>query len=116
MRHILKVKEWTRQPGYERGILLPFGSEGYPGVQVQLTQIAGGEKVASHYHLKQTELIFFLEGSCDFIFENSTVTMRLGELLVIEPGEIHNAINNSEITAQFLTLKIRGSPKDTMWK
>jgi quercetin dioxygenase-like cupin family protein len=116
MKHIPKTPKWTLQDGYKRGILLPFGSKGYAGIQVQLTQIAGGEKVDNHFHLKQTEFIYFLKGSCDFIFKNTTVTMRPGDLLVIEPGEIHSATNSSKITSEFLTLKLNGSPNDTVWK
>ena len=116
MRYIQSVQKWTNQVGYQRGILLPFGDKEYHGVQVQLTQIASGDKVSKHYHLKQTEIIYFLEGSCDYFFENATITIHPGELLIINPREVHSTINNSGITARFLTLKISGVLKDTVWE
>ncbi len=108
-------KKWTQEPGYRRNILLPFGMESYADIQIQLTEISAGEKVRNHYHLKQTEFIYFLKGTCAFSFEDNSITIRHGDLLIIEPREKHSAINKGEVTARFLTFKIRGLPDDTVW-
>jgi len=116
MNHILSAKNWTQEPGYKRGILLPSGNKKHPNVQIQLTEIIAGDKVAPHRHPKQTEFIYFLEGSCDFIIGNRRVTMQPEHLLIIEPGERHSTMNNSGITARFLTFKLNVSPKDIVWE
>lgn len=116
MKYISRMKKWTLQDGYKRDVLLSFGNEKYPNIQIQLTQIAAHEKVGSHFHAKQTEFIFFLKGLCDYIFEKATVTMHPGDLLIIDPGESHSTINNYDKTSEFLTLKVNGSTDDTIWE
>jgi len=116
MKHIKrKIERWTQEGGYKRGIILPFLTKPYPDVQVQLTVIEAGNEVLKHYHVEQTEFIYFLEGACDFIFENKKIKIESGDLLIIEPNEEHSANNVYNSDACFLTFKIHGNPDDTIW-
>ena len=116
MKHLKgKNKRWTQETGYKRRIILPFGSEAYSNIQMQLTEIAAGNKVVRHHHAKQTEFIFFLEGSCDFTFKDITITLESGDLLIIDPNEKHSASNIYDSAARFLTFKINGDANDTIW-
>jgi quercetin dioxygenase-like cupin family protein len=112
----IQQNNWTKEAGYERSILLPFGQKPLPDVQVQLTKIQPEEKVDYHYHIKQSEIIYCLEGEVDFLFKEKTVSIKHGDLIIIEPGEEHGAINIHDKTVCFITIKLNGTPNDTIWK
>ncbi len=110
-----KQTQWSEQPGYNRGVMMPYGIEGYDDVQVQVTDIHAGSTVGNHYHPKQTEFIYMLEGALTLKLEKGTITAEAGDLVVIEPGDVHAAANDGEITAKLLTVKVNGSPDDSVW-
>lgn len=115
MKYIVSPKNWTQEPGYRRGILLPLRNNISPRVQVQLTEILPGDTVRSHLHRKQTEFIYFLEGACDFVVNNESFVVGPAQLLIIEPGDRHSTTNNSGVTARLLTFKLDAAPGDTVW-
>ena len=74
MRHIKESEiSWTSEKGYRRGVLLPFGNGMFFDVQSQITEISPGEKVLEHRHLKQTEFIYIIEGSCTFLINGKKI-------------------------------------------
>lgn len=116
MKHIRISGAWTQERGYAREILLPFEESRDGETQVQLTRIAPGERVPVHYHVRQTEYIFFLEGVCRYQFGRETVEVKAGDLLVIEPTERHMTENTSSMSALFLTVKVDDTAGDTIWE
>ncbi|MFD4659679.1 cupin domain-containing protein [Kitasatospora sp. NPDC058444] len=116
MKHVRISDAWTEERGYAREILLPFEASRDGATQVQLTRVAPGEMVPVHYHRRQTEYIFFLEGECRYRFGSGVVDVKAGDLLVIEPMERHSTENSSAVLALFLTVKVDDSAGDTVWE
>src|SRR4051794_30392878 len=96
MRHISKsAGKWTHERGYLRNIICAFNDSPDGRTQVQLTEIVAGERVPTHYHQRQTEYLFFLEGSCRLMFRETEIRIQAGDLVIIEPLERHAAYNDS---------------------
>jgi quercetin dioxygenase-like cupin family protein len=107
--------DWTKEIGYTRGILLYYNFGPQDHIQVQLTTIESGDSVPTHHHVTQTEYIFLLEGVLTFFFDKRTLVLKPESLLVIEPGENHSTKNTGKTRAKFITFKIHGNAKDTVW-
>ena len=107
--------DWQKEPGYNRGVLFPYGNEIDSGIQVQLNTFEPGKGASNHKHIKQTEFIYCLEGELRLIFENREIILKPGDLIIIEPGDEHAAENNGNVTVKLLTFKMNGSADDTDW-
>ncbi len=118
MKHIddLLIRPWQAERGYFRKIICPYASSPDHTTQVQLTEIRPGDRVSTHYHKKQTEYIYFLDGECEMTVEQGAVHVQAGDLLVIETLERHSAENSSSASVRFLTVKVNGSDDDTIWE
>lgn len=107
--------KWQKEPGYSRGVLLPYGNEIDSGMQIQLNTFDPGKGAFNHKHLQQTEFIYCLEGNLKLIFKDREIIFKPGDLLIIEPGDEHAARNPGNETVKILTVKINGSSDDTEW-
>jgi quercetin dioxygenase-like cupin family protein len=106
---------WTDEKQYARGVMFPYHERPHDHVQVQLTRIVPGNYVPKHYHKQQTEFIYCLEGRSIFYFEKETITVKKGDLVIIEPGDIHAAKNDGDETAVLVTFKLNGTQDDSVW-
>lgn len=66
-----------------------------PRTNFALVQFQPGEDFMAHYHNIMEENFFILEGEIDIIVDGKVNHMKKGDLIHIEPGEIHYCINNS---------------------
>jgi len=107
--------EWQKEPTYSRGVMFPYGNEIDPGLQVQQNLFEPGTTVGNHKHPAQTEIIYGLEGELKIIFNDETVNLGPGDLVIIEAGDEHGAANDDAVKARILTVKINGSVDDTKW-
>ena len=53
-----------------------------------------GQDFKAHYHNVMEENFFILEGEIDIVVDGVVNHLKAGELIHIEPGEIHYCINN----------------------
>ena len=49
----------------------------------------------AHYHNVMEENFFILEGEIDIVVDGKVNHLKAGDLIHIEPGEVHYCINNS---------------------
>jgi len=49
----------------------------------------------SHFHKKTEEVFWFIEGEPLFLINKEKIRVRKGDVYVIEPGEKHNILNDT---------------------
>jgi quercetin dioxygenase-like cupin family protein len=108
-------KEWASEPGYRRGVLLPFDNNIDGDIQIQVVEVEPGDEVSAHYHLRQKEYIYALEGSCKFKVNEKELRVKPGDLVITEPYNNHVVTNDGESKCSFLVVKYGGKQDDTVW-
>lgn len=66
-----------------------------PRTNFAVVQFQAGEDFTAHYHNIMEENFFILEGEIDIVVDGAVNHMKQGDLIHIEPGEVHYCINNS---------------------
>ena len=65
-------------------------------LQVSTTQIPLGQSTKPHIHPDAFEYYFCLSGCLDIYVGDERCAIETGDLLVVEPGEIHSIANRSD--------------------
>lgn len=66
-----------------------------PRSNFAIVQFQAGQDFKAHYHNIMEENFFILEGTVDIIVDGVTHTLTPGQLIHIEPKEVHYVVNNS---------------------
>lgn len=111
---LIKENKWEENPGYLKNILLTQ-DEIKEGFKLQKVKIKRGESVEVHHHNKQTEVIYFLTTGGQFLINNNEIDIKKGEGVVVEPGDNHRVVNNSDNCFMCLVFKIDYQPNDLKW-
>lgn len=56
----------------------------------------------NHYHAQMYEVYLVARGTSVALVESATILLRAGDMLVLEPGEVHTFIENSEDYLHFV--------------
>ena len=65
-----------------------------PRMNFAMVQFQPGQDFKAHYHNVMEENFFILEGEIDIVVAGVVNHLKAGDLIHIEPGEIHYCINN----------------------
>jgi quercetin dioxygenase-like cupin family protein len=57
-----------------------------------------GDKVSEHRHEKEFEVMYCIRGLAHFLVNGQKVTVAQGNLLSVEPGDLHAIVDVSEET------------------
>ncbi|MDO9028271.1 MAG: cupin domain-containing protein [Candidatus Roizmanbacteria bacterium] len=79
----VRARKYSRRWGYALDL------SNFQGMNVSIDIIMPGEKIAAHYHKKQTELAVILNGEC---LVNDQRAERYS-VFIWNPGEIHEFVN-----------------------
>jgi quercetin dioxygenase-like cupin family protein len=66
-----------------------------PRMNFAIVQFQAGQDFKAHYHNIMEEDFYILEGEVDIIVDGITHTLKEGQLIHIEPNEVHYVVNNS---------------------
>lgn len=108
MKH-LKLSESTFEPRttYERSVLLTSDDFGV-NAKVQLMKIPPAGGIKPHHHNVRTECIRIVSGNGVIKVNGEAVASSEDDMILIEPGDVHEFINNSE-SEYFTFLVIRSN-------
>jgi len=109
-------KNWDDKKGYSKRVLLNDKELRKPGVFIQEVKIKPKDKSALHHHKKQTEIFYFLSSNGHWIINDKKVKPNVGDILVIEPGDIHSTINDTNEKYLYLCFKIDYDSNDLYWE
>lgn len=108
-----KNKEWLDKQGYSKKILVDEIKN--KGVVVQDVKIKPGETAKSHYHKKQTEIFYFLNENGKWLVNGDEVEVKKGDVLVIEPFDKHEVLNNTSEDYLYVAFKYEYDENDLYW-
>ena len=74
-----------------------------PRMNFALVQFGPGEDFKAHYHNVMEENFFILEGEIDIVVDGKVNHLKAGDLIHIEPGEVHYCINNSSAKVKMVS-------------
>ena len=65
-----------------------------PRMNFAIVQFQPGEDFKAHYHNIMEENFYILEGRVDIVVDGTVHSLKEGDLIHIEPSEIHYCVNN----------------------
>lgn len=83
---------------------------------MQEIKIKAGEMGKAHHHKIQTEIFYFLTDNGYWIINGERKRFKIGDVLVIEPGDRHTIVNESSKDYLYLAFKFKYSPDDLFWE
>lgn len=111
----LNETEWLDKTGYSKRIY--FGEESLgKGSLVEEIAVKSGEVLKSHYHEKQTEVLYILNENGYFIINDEKLEVKTGDVLVLEPMDRHITVNNTDKDFTYLCFKINFVEGDSIWE
>ena len=117
MKHIKSDSvKWDDREGYSKKIFFTEERLSHKGLRVQQLKIKPGETAKSHYHKKQTAVFYFLNNNGYFVVNGEKVNLGVGDLLVIEPMDKHEIINNTNEDFLYLAFKFDYEEGDSFWE
>ena len=65
-----------------------------------------GQNIHSHIHPNGQDTWIVMSGSAEYIFDESgeTKTVKTGDIVIAERGQIHGAVNNGDIPFVFVSV------------
>ncbi len=74
-----------------------------PRMNFALVQFMPGQDFRAHYHNVMEENVFILEGEVDIVVDGKMHHLSQGQLIHIEPMEVHYLINNSAAPVRMIS-------------
>ena len=73
-----------------------------PRLNFLLMRLRPGEDFQAHYHNIMEEDFFLLEGKADFVIDGQKYTLSQGDLIHVEPKEVHYLANPYDAPAKMV--------------
>lgn len=100
---------------YSKEILLELVDFKQPGHLLQVVTNPARTKQRLHYHKKQTEVWYILQGKAIWKINNIEYKVQPGDSFIIEPGDAHQADNMGDEDMKVLVFKINLPENDEDW-
>lgn len=112
---------WQEGRGYRKNRLLSAGELRQTGALLQVVQVPPGEPpsgghIPPHRHATSVEVYVVRRGECELIVNGERHTLRPGDVILMEPGDVHELINRSEEVFELLVFKTNVGESDTAWE
>ena len=106
-----KVNEHDREyRGGTSGVKYLFRG---PRIDCGVILFAPGEELGRHKHHQVEETFYFVEGKGGrFIVGDTEHPIEIGAAFRIEPGEVHNVVNNTDTPLKAVFIKSEYRPED----
>lgn len=111
----LAEKQWVAGRGYRKQRLLGPADLVTPGALVQQVVIAPGEQIPDHLHHQAREFYYVLAGTCRLVVNDTQLRLQEGDMLLMEPGDVHRLYNDGPQPFRLLVFKTGATDHDTEW-
>lgn len=74
-----------------------------PRMNFALVQFMPGQDFQAHYHNVMEEDFYILEGKIDIVVDGTVHTLSKGDLIHIEPGEVHYCRNAYDVPVKMVS-------------
>lgn len=86
-----------------------------PSSDIGVLRLRPGDVMDNHLHERCDESFVVVEGECTlWVNCSERFTMRVGDVVRCEPGEMHYLVNESEADFRLVFVKSPASPGDTI--
>lgn len=106
---------WVNGRGYRKQVVADTAVLASPGAFVQVVEMAPGETIPDHSHQTSREFYVVLNGRCRLIVNGQSYRLEAGDMLLLEPGDVHRLQNNGDEPFRLLVFKTSATGEDTFW-
>ena len=106
---------WQEGRGYRKNRLMAAEELRQPGALVQIVVTPPGSHIPPHYHRTSVEVYVVRRGMCELVVNGEQREMQPGDVLLMEPGDVHALTNRGEEGFELLVFKTNASGADIQW-
>ncbi len=107
--------DWQTGRGYRKRRLLSADALRQPGALLQVVVVPPGSHIPPHSHRTSIEVYVVRRGVCELIVNGQRHELRPGDVLLMEPGDVHELTNLGEEAFELLVFKTNAEKLDTKW-
>lgn len=101
-----------KQSEYRKGDSGPKYLMRGPRIEWGIIRLKPGEEMGAHGHREVEETFFFFDGEPMLIVDGTTHGVREGDAFRLDPGEMHNIINETSRAVRVIFIKAPFLPDD----
>lgn len=106
-----------RMKDYSKTVIFSTDDFNDKGHLLQTVTIPPQTKQREHYHIKQTEVFYILEGECLIFINNKKYYAKPGDAFICEPNDKHYLWNQKTNPFKLAVFKINyPDDDDTIWE
>ena len=112
--------DWQEGRGYQKRRLLSAEELRQPGALLQVVVVPPGSPpsgghIPPHSHATSVEVYVVRRGVCELVVNGQRHTMRPGDVLLMEPGDVHALTNHGTEPFELLVFKTGSAAGDIHW-
>lgn len=111
----LRQQQWSTNDGYRKTILADGADLGDEKALAQIVAVPPGSRVKPHFHRKTHEFIYVIGGEAALKINGHTRIMKQGDMIVTQPSDVHEVVNDSDRPWEVLVLKTNYRYGDSYW-
>lgn len=116
MRYVeLNPESWQQGKGYRKNRLLSTEDLRQPGAWLQVVVIPAGAHVPPHHHRTSVEVYVVRRGACELTVNGERHELRPGDVMLMEPGDVHELFNPGEEVFELWVFKTNATDGDVVW-
>jgi quercetin dioxygenase-like cupin family protein len=83
-----------------------------PRIDWGVLRFLPGQELGTHYHEEVEETFYFTSGTPLVVVDGEEFRVRVGDAFRMEPGDVHNIINDTDDPTDAVFIKSAYLPKD----
>ncbi len=111
----LDPQNWQDGRGYRKNRLLSAEELRQPGALLQVVAVPPGYHIAPHSHRTTVEVYVIRRGVCTLVANGERYEMRPGNVILMEPGDVHELFNHGDEPFELWVFKTNAAEGDTEW-
>ena len=110
----MKGSDWIEKEDYRKKVLARETQLGDDKI-IQIVEVDPGDHVKPHKHYSTREIYVIQQPGGRIRIEDKEYETEKDQVIVCEPGQVHEVINDSENTLRILVFKTGHTVNDTHW-
>lgn len=111
----LDPNNWQQGRGYRKNRLLAAEELRQPGALVQIVVTPPGSHIPPHHHRTSVEVYVVRRGVCELVVNGEHHEIRAGDVVLMEPGDVHALTNRGQEEFEVLVVKTNATKGDSVW-
>lgn len=114
-RIVVDEAGWVNGRGYRKQVVADTAVLAAPGTFAQVVKMEPGEIIPDHVHQSSREFYVVLNGRCQLTVNGTDYHLKPGDMLLMEPGDVHRLYNDGDEPFRLLVFKTNATTEDTIW-